>query len=427
MTATSASRCTSGGPTSLPTPTDGAAAKATYGSVGTVPSAPGAMMVSPAPVRARVIAGLIDLAGGAVVCGMLGALLNRLSGLNWIGALALAILIVLAVREVVLGRTGWSPGGRLMGVQLISERTGLPPGPALLLHADLTFICVVPTLGIGAIVLMRTAATDPQGRGWHDRLTGVKLVQLHTRQGADSPASAAAARSTAAGRRGPFSDGRFSFAPSGSPIAEADDTVDSSRAAFSNPNTRSVIIDSVPWSAVPTPLDSTTNDAPAAPLGEAVDSGVVRSTRTAVPSRRDPQPPAQSQDASATAAEPRRRTRAQHRKSEPDTVGIRLVPTDGGAPILLTTPTVVGRDPENISEYPDAARVPLTDVSRSISKTHAAIAPVPGGLWVTDLHSTNGTRIEQQGVVKEAQPEVPAPAPIGSMLLLGRAAYQIEG
>ena len=75
-------------------------------------------------------------------------------------------------------------------------------------------------------------------------------------------------------------------------------------------------------------------------------------------------------------------------------LSVRLVPLLGGNPILIHEPTVVGRDPDNISAYPGAERVALDDPTRSVSKTHAAIFPLLDGVWVTDLHSTNGTRVE---------------------------------
>ncbi|NDR53580.1 RDD family protein [Actinomyces sp. 565] len=425
MTTTSASRRARSG-SAAPAPPGTGATRSPYGRVGTATPAP-TRAGAPAPVRARVLAGLIDLAAGAAMSGLIAALVRLVAGVGWVAALLLAVVIVLAVRELVLGRTGWSLGGRALGVQLVSERTGRPAGLALFLHADLTFICVVPTLGLGAIVLMRTAAADPQGRGWHDQLTGVRLIQQRTSR-APQPTAATPpdSRTARAGRRGPFSDGRLAFAPSGSPIMEVVDTVDSARAASSALNTRSAIIDSVPWSAVPMPLDSTTNDAPTAPGGAAADTAGAHNSHAAGPSQPVPAPDS-SPDSSGSAPGTRRRSHTHHRKPEPETVGIRLVPMDGGSPILLTAPAVVGRDPQNISDYPQATRVSLADASRSVSKTHAAVAPVPGGLWVTDLHSTNGTRIDQQGTIKQTQPGVPAPAPVGSVLLLGRAAYRIEG
>ena len=120
-----------------------------------------------------------------------------------------------------------------------------------------------------------------------------------------------------------------------------------------------------------------------------------------------------------------RQPRGRHRHTE-DPRANRLVPLTGGAPIKLESTTVVGRDPDNISDYPGAACVSLNDVTRSISKTHAALALAPGGLWITDLHSTNGTRIEEEGHVTVARPGESIPVPTGATIVLGSAAYRVE-
>ena len=117
--------------------------------------------------------------------------------------------------------------------------------------------------------------------------------------------------------------------------------------------------------------------------------------------------------------------RGRHRHTE-DPRASRLVPLTGGAPVELSSTTVVGRDPDNISEYPGAACVPLNDANRSISKTHAVLAPAPGGLWLTDLHSTNGTRIESNGAVTALVPEKEEAAMPGSKVVFGNAVYRVS-
>ena len=117
--------------------------------------------------------------------------------------------------------------------------------------------------------------------------------------------------------------------------------------------------------------------------------------------------------------------RGRHRHTE-DPRASRLVPLTGGDPINLEATTVVGRDPDNISEYPDATCVSLNDVNRSISKTHAALALAPGGLWITDLHSTNGTRVEEEDHVTVVKPNESIPVPTGATIVLGSAAYRVE-
>ena len=76
--------------------------------------------------------------------------------------------------------------------------------------------------------------------------------------------------------------------------------------------------------------------------------------------------------------------------------------------------------------YPDAVPIALADPERSVSKTHAALAPTLDGVWVTDLHSTNGTRIEQRNRTVAATPDVPAPALGGAVIRFGRTAYRVE-
>ncbi|WP_309323392.1 RDD family protein [Actinomyces stomatis] len=108
-------------------------------------------------------------------------------------------------------------------------------------------------------------------------------------------------------------------------------------------------------------------------------------------------------------------------------LSVRLVPLLGGNPILIHEPTVVGRDPDNISAYPGAERVALDDPTRSVSKTHAAIFPLLDGVWVTDLHSTNGTRVEyRDGRTVEAIPDKALSALEGSTIFFGRVAFKVE-
>ena len=140
-------------------------------------------------------------------------------------------------------------------------------------------------------------------------------------------------------------------------------------------------------------------------------AGVSRSPLTPVP------------DASAQTATPSLPSAS----SAAPALSVRLVPLLGGNPILIHEPTVVGRDPDNISAYPGAERVALDDPTRSVSKTHAAIFPLLDGVWVTDLHSTNGTRVESRdGRTVEAVPDKALSALEGSTIFFGRIAFKVE-
>ena len=559
----------------------------------------------PAAVRYRVIAGTIDLVGCGALWVGLSLLLTLVIPKNFIAWAAAAVIIVVP-RELVLAITGWSPGGRIMGVQLVDATTGGAPTTRLFIHADL--LCV--TLGAGAIVFMRSAAADPRGQGQHDRMAGTMAVDTRSRSAGESgrqvpgrqdsgrqapeqrlpkrqtprrqsirhqqqaavPPQHAAPRTSA--RAHVFPDNAFFVSPDGS-TTDIGSTVDTTSAVVLPPSADRAIIDSVPWAAVPTQVDSPTGeDSPLTPSGT-VSSPPAAAATTAMPTPASdvvsppaqyepvavspvaapasaprspspqepvivpsaespfssrPTPPTRSRMATRSAAEPIISTesipistpdptppsspavasgplasvppadptplssaavasgplasvpsadptppsspamasgplasvpsadptplssaamasgpgtdpgpaahpvvsasspsaaRGRHRHTE-DPRANRLVPLTGGAPIKLESTTVVGRDPDNISDYPGAACVSLNDVTRSISKTHAALALAPGGLWITDLHSTNGTRIEEEGHVTVARPGESIPVPTGATIVLGSAAYRVE-
>ena len=538
----------------------------------------------PAAVRYRVIAGTIDLVGCGALWVGLSLLLTLVIPKNFIAWAAAAVIIVVP-RELVLAITGWSPGGRIMGVRLVDATTGGAPTTRLFIHADL--LCV--TLGAGAIVFMRSAAADPRGQGQHDRMAGTMAVDTRSRSAGESgrqvpgrqdsgrqapeqqlpkrqtprrqsirhqqqaavPPQHAAPRTSA--RAHVFPDNAFFLSPDGS-TTDIGSTVDTTSAVVLPPSADRAIIDSVPWAAVPTQVDSPTGeDSPLTPSGT-VSSPPAAAATTAMPTPASdvvsppaqyepvavspvaapasaprspspqepvivpsvespfssrPTPPTRSRMATRSAAEPIISTesipistpdptppsspamasgplasvpsadptplssaamasgplasvpsadptppsspamasgpgtdpgpaahpvvsasspsaaRGRHRHTE-DPRANRLVPLTGGAPIKLESTTVVGRDPDNISDYPGAACVSLNDVTRSISKTHAALALAPGGLWITDLHSTNGTRIEEEGHVTVARPGESIPVPTGATIVLGSAAYRVE-
>ena len=542
--------------------------------------------LTPAPVGDRVIAGAIDL----VACGLVVAALGLLIGLfmdSTVLAWAIAGLIVGVPREIALAVTGWSPGGRLRGVRLVDVETGGPPMGRLLLHLDLLLITVVPTFGLGAVVLLHSAARDPHGQGYHDRVAGLRAVTVRGGAAASDPS----AQPGWTGRDTETGSPMF-FRPGESPEGGGRGTTfDTSAMGSSSDDASQALIDSVPWAAVPTHLDPPTSDdlavlppeagpgpaagptgpgpggpsgpgpggpsgprragssapsGPVAPTGSAGPTGpagpaestpgaygsygtpiapraygpsgapgaagapagppgVASAPRTSsapraasaprtssapgtsgaftgppgvasapraasaprtssapgaasAPGTGDPSGRAtsgldtlaipQSAPASAAAASAaptgwaaqasaddtmvldapdtrtRRRTARHRRRTDEQTIV--LVPDADGESIPLPEPTVVGRDPRNISAYPQAQRASIFDPSRSVSKTHALLVPVPGGVWVTDLHSTNGTRIESNGAVTALVPEKEEAAMPGSKVVFGNAVYRVS-
>ena len=537
----------------------------------------------PARVRSRVLAGLVEI----VIASLLAA---AVVGAWYVtaqpGGLILPAGVIVAgivVRELVLAHTGWSLGGKMAGIRLVDAATGHAPKGRLFIHADLLLVCLVPTAGLAAIPLMRTAL-KPDGRAWHDVLSGLRMISVRAEQvqrrpswppvdpasGGGQPPGPRPARSRDAGphlpdrgsgagpaRPSPSPQSAPSGAPaavpmqagpsygaaaqvvttpdagsadatpdagvgygsasavfgsdsgyglprgfdalaapgpsteeifpgeSSSPAPGGDDhvhTFDTARAVPASPHSQQALIDSVPWSSVPTHIDQPTLDEPShddaeAPVADtgfagpsaapgtppgwtAPEAPAPEDSRTPVPptvpvnvvaSTTTASPPADTsatappkvtrrslRQRAAEAPAPSQAPSSAERSAAEDTVIVEaplammpkivLVPVSGAGPSLeLTRSVVVGRDPENISEYTDAERIILDDQTRSVSKTHAALAPVQGGVWVTDLHSRNGTRVEQGDRIDLAPPGGPnVPAPVGSVVMFGLAAYRVS-
>jgi hypothetical protein len=91
---------------------------------------------------------------------------------------------------------------------------------------------------------------------------------------------------------------------------------------------------------------------------------------------------------------------------------------DDGTVVTATGAAVVGRNPVP-GEYADALIVPVTDNTRSLSKTHFAITATSEGFAVTDLHSTNGVVVHREGVDMAVEPGAALPLISGDRLVVG--------
>ena len=68
----------------------------------------------PAPVRARVVAGVIDLVIGSLLVGGLTAVIWRVGGRPVLTSGLIAFGLVVGARWLSIAATGWSLGGRLL-------------------------------------------------------------------------------------------------------------------------------------------------------------------------------------------------------------------------------------------------------------------------------------------------------------------------
>jgi hypothetical protein len=95
-----------------------------------------------------------------------------------------------------------------------------------------------------------------------------------------------------------------------------------------------------------------------------------------------------------------------------------------GAPIAVTSDTVIiGRRPTADPDFPEAQLVPISDETRTMSKTHARLE-LRGDEWmIVDVDSTNGVVLLRDGSDIEATPGVAVPA--GERFLLGDAELRL--
>ena len=97
---------------------------------------------------------------------------------------------------------------------------------------------------------------------------------------------------------------------------------------------------------------------------------------------------------------------------------------DGGRRLPLAGRMLLGRNP---APEPGAVLVPVPDLSRTISKTHARLEVEPDGtVFATDLASTNGSAIEAGGRLVELSPQLRYPLSPGAVLHLGAHAIVLE-
>ncbi len=98
----------------------------------------------------------------------------------------------------------------------------------------------------------------------------------------------------------------------------------------------------------------------------------------------------------------------------------------GGATTVLHGDTLLGRDPAPVEPWTTAALLPLDDTTRSVSKTHAALERDGSGLWVHDLHSTNGVWVVVGEDATEVSPGRRVAVPSGSTIELGQYEVRVD-
>jgi pSer/pThr/pTyr-binding forkhead associated (FHA) protein len=104
----------------------------------------------------------------------------------------------------------------------------------------------------------------------------------------------------------------------------------------------------------------------------------------------------------------------------------RLVLGDGRQLAVSASPLVLGRGPVAPPTHPDATPIVVVDPVKSVSKSHALVLVDGGMLWVTDMHSTNGTKVTNElGEATSCPPGVGMPAGNGWTISLGEYSVRV--
>jgi len=92
----------------------------------------------------------------------------------------------------------------------------------------------------------------------------------------------------------------------------------------------------------------------------------------------------------------------------------------GGERLEVAGDGVLGRNPAARVGTEVTHLVPVTDPTRSVSKTHLAFGLDNVGLWVEDLHSTNGTAVvSPDGTRTQLKPGLAVHVAPGDVLVVG--------
>ncbi|MEE6286656.1 FHA domain-containing protein [Georgenia sp. MJ173] len=97
-----------------------------------------------------------------------------------------------------------------------------------------------------------------------------------------------------------------------------------------------------------------------------------------------------------------------------------VVTTADGGRFTTTGTALLGRNPQPRDDEHVDALVPVNDLQRTVSKTHATLRWDGRTLWVTDRGSTNGTAVtDLAGTWRRLAPRVESPLEPGSTVHLG--------
>ena len=356
-------------------------------------------------------------------------------------ALTLAFVVV---QWVMHGRKGRTIGKGITGIRTVDVRTLERPGLGAVLLRFVIFWAsgVVPVLGPALLLSTPTFDSEGRGRGWHDKATGVWLVDA--RRGLDpydekrirvarkmvkaEPTKGRSALPSLATQAAP--DAQPAYRP-GNRISAGVLGVARPYAANERPEvglataaSESVQVETGKPvlggyrgepASTPAPLPPSTG----MPIGMPQQPQARQPTPEAAPTPApQPAPVPVPQPAPVPAPQPPPAPAPQEAPAQrmpAARFGLRL---DTGESILVSGPVLLGRNPD-ATEHQGARPIALTDDSRSLSKTHLLVRPADGGLEIVDCRSTNGSGLVRAGVEYAVTAGVPVLTIEGDVIRLG--------
>lgn len=334
------------------------------------------------------------------------------------GASVLLTTAYLVVQIVLHGRKGVTLGKAVTGIRSVNVKTLERPGVFRVLLRGLVVWASLLVL-VGPLLFLASPLFDPnRRRGWHDHVGQTWLVDI--RNGLNPYDSKRMRVARKAVRTEPIA--RPQRLPSLATSADRSEQEYRPGARVS----AGVLGVARPHGGGPRPvvglpsgeqsLATGSGSGPPQP-GRPVVGGYRRGTTADMRATQALQPVgyaeaqqqpgdahAPSHAAAPEAPSPQPPPQQQHRPiPEPAAVACALA-LDTGQRVIVDEVVVVGRNPVPPATDPGARPHPLVDDSLSISKTHAVLRPVAGGVEVVDQGSTNGTFVLRQNREHPVQP-----------------------
>jgi len=297
--------------------------------------------------------------------------------------------VLLTVQLIVGGVRGVTIGKAAFGLRAVSADTLLKPGIAnMMLRGAIVWTPGVLLPVLGAVPFLASGLADPtgRGRGWHDRASGVWLVDV--RAGLDPRDREALRAARRELTRPPEGDLRpLPSLASVAPVDPALTAVARSTAGVISP-AASEPVDWQPELRTPAagPRSAPT-ESPAAPPAA-------------------PAAPAPAPDVEMSAWD--------------------LV-LDDGSRRRLPVRTLIGRAPTMPTGADDYALVAMTDPAMEMSRTHLAVTVEDGRVWIADLDTPNGTDVLLPGGERVTlAPREPLVVEPGSRVSIGDRTFTFE-